>query len=185
MFRGTVEDTEEFEEQWTRDERLKEKMRPGLTIEEWHVIHTENRRRWLENSKGRTIDPIDDTSLLAKARAKGIAPDEVFTLERYLRVMNTLSSSPMFKRLKLMMDESSRKDYKKSKFGVIAGPFKTMTDVWDRLIAFEKKWEEQAVLDDAQANSPRAVEELIAKSISMLKVQQEGNKEPLRPAGSA
>ena len=112
IFRGTVADTEELEEQWAQDERLREKMHPGITIEEWRVIHTENRRRWLENSGGRTIDPIADPTLLASAEAEGISEDEVFTWERYLRLMNTLSSSPYFKRLKHLMDESSRKDYK-------------------------------------------------------------------------
>ena len=64
------------------------------------------------------------------------------------RVMNTISSNSMFKRLQLKMDESSRAKWKDSKFGVIAGPFKTMTDAWDRLAAFKKKWEEGALFDD-------------------------------------
>ena len=42
MFRGTLVDNEELEQQWARDEQLREKMPPGLTIEEWHVKHMEN-----------------------------------------------------------------------------------------------------------------------------------------------
>ena len=63
-----------------------------------------------------------------------------------------------------------------TKFGVIAGPFETMTDVWDRLMAFEKKWEEEATFDDTHSNNLRAVEERVAKSISVLKVEQEALK---------
>ena len=65
---------------------------------------------------------------------------------------------------------------------MIAGPFETMTDVWDRLMAFEKKWEEEAMFDDAHANNLRAVEERVGKSINVLKAEQEALKRQLADA---
>lgn len=96
--------------------------------------------------------------------------------------MNTISSSPMFKKLKIKMDESSREKWKETKFGVIAGPFKTMADVWDRLAAFEKKWEQEAEFDDIHSNSIKAVEERVAKSLSVLKVEHGALKRQLAAA---
>ena len=137
------------------------------------------------------IDPVDDTRLMKKARDAGIplnanGTNEVFTWKRYLRVMNTISSRPMFKRLQLKVDESSREEWKNTKHGVIAGPFETMTDVWERLSAFEKKWEEDTEWEDHHANTLKAVEDKVAKSTNLLMTEQAALKKELAEArGSA
>ena len=81
-----------------------------------------------------------------------------------------------------MCVESSRLDWKETKFGVIAGPFQPMTDVWDLLITFEKKQDEQAMFDDTHSNNLKAAEEQVAKSISVLKVEHEALKRQLAEA---
>ena len=178
MFRGAQDITDELERQWSRDEKLREKMPAHLTIEEWMPKHVQNRRRWMENTDGGIIDPVNDQGLIKQASAEGIplnspGTNEVFTWQRYMRVVNTISSIPNFKRLQLQIEDSTDKAYKESRHSVIAGPFKTMRDLWERLIAFEKRREEDAQLEDLEGSSAiQAVEQKTRKAINNLTAKQ-------------
>ena len=176
MFRGTVDHSEELEQQWARDEALREKMPTNLTIAEWYEVYLGNRRRWIENSGGLEIDPVHDTELMRQAKADGTpltspGTNEVYSWPRYLRVMNTLSSLQHFKKLKLEVEGSSEHKTIKThpRWGVIKGPFKTMEDVWQRLIAFERKWEEEADLNDS--GPLKAVQEELHRAVNTMQAE--------------
>ena len=104
-------------------------------------------------------------------RLPALARDEVYSWPRYLRVMNTLSSLQHFKKLKLEVEGSS--DHKTIKthqrWGVIKGPFKTMEDVWQRLIAFERKWEEEADLNDS--GPLKAVQDELHRAVNTMQAE--------------
>ena len=65
----------------------------------------------------------------------------------------------------------SEKIKKHERFGVIKGPFKTMDDVWQRLIAFERRWEEEAELEDS--GPLKAVREEMQRAVRTLRAEQD------------
>ena len=52
---------------------------------------------------------------------------------------------------------------------MIKGPFKTMEDVWQRLIAFERKWEEEADLNDS--GPLKAVQEEMHRVVNTMQAE--------------
>ena len=191
LWRGTVDTSDELEQQWARDAALREKMPTNLTIAEWYEVYLGNRRRWIENSGGLEIDPVQDPELIWQAKADGTpltstGTEEVYSWTRYLRVMNTLSSLQHFKKLKFEVEASSEHKTIKTnpRWGVIKGPFKTMEDVWQRLIAFERKWEEEATLNDSgpitdvKAEIHRAVNTMQVEHCALKRMVEERTANP-------